>query len=141
MNTLLLWFGFIAVIGVLWFVLRIHDANERQRALRHVQDRPSFSPKEFAHHYFSVEQQEIAEQITIIFAKHISIDTSHVHPDDKLVEELRMDALDSMSTVEFVIDLERHFKITISNSDAMQMHTLRDITQFVSHELQKKQSI
>ncbi len=43
-----------------------------------------------------------------------------------------MDALDSMSTVEFLVALEEHFKIEIPDSTAARMRTIRDITEVIS---------
>lgn len=110
--------------------------NERQRALTHMQGRPSLKPAEFGHRYFPPAQADIAAQVRAIFAKYISVDVSQAHPDDKFNEELRMDSLDSMSTIEFAIELEKHFEILISDSEAEQMQTLRDITEFISRKLQ-----
>jgi acyl carrier protein len=46
-----------------------------------------------------------------------------------------MDALDSMSTIEFVLELEDHFKVTIPERAAAQMRTLRDLTSFIASKL------
>ena len=139
MSTLLILFGIAAAIGASCFLVQRQDKSERQRALRHMQDRQPLSPDEFGQRYFPPDQSDIAAQVATIFGKHISVEVSQAHPDDKLVEDLRMDSLDSMSTVEFVIELEEHFKITIPDSAAEQMRTLRDITHFISRELQSNQ--
>jgi acyl carrier protein len=133
--------GIAAVLGVLILVVWIQDRCERRRALKHMQGRPSLAAEEFGHHYFPPAQAEIAAQVRAIFAKHISVDVSQAHPDDRLVEDLRMDALDSMATLEFVLELEEHFKITIPETAAGQMRSLRDITDMVTRELQAKQRV
>ena len=79
-------------------------------------------------------------QVRAIFAKHIEMDVSQTQPDDKLVEELRMDALDSMSTIEFVLELEEHFNVSIPEKAAREMRTLRDLTSFIARELKSKRS-
>ena len=43
-----------------------------------------------------------------------------------------MDALDSMSTVEFAIEIEREFDIKISDSAAEKMRTFEDVVDFVA---------
>jgi acyl carrier protein len=89
----------------------------------------------FSQQYFSPSEADIAAQVRSVFAKHIAVDVSRSHPDDKLVEELQVDALDSMSAIEFVLELDEHFNITIPDSAARQMRTLRDLTSFISCEL------
>ena len=131
--------GIAAAIVASIVVVLLQDRSERRRALKHMQGRPSLTTVEFGEHYFPPAEADAAAQVRAIFAKHISVDVSKAHPDDKLVEDLRMDSLDSMSTVEFVIELEEHFQITIPDSAAEQMRTLRDITDFISRELQSNQ--
>lgn len=43
-----------------------------------------------------------------------------------------MDALDSMATVEFILEIEKEFGISIPDTAAETMRTLRDVAQFVS---------
>jgi acyl carrier protein len=107
--------------------------RDERLALEHMQGCPSLTAAEYGQRYFPATQAEIAAQVRAIFAKHISVDVSQSHPDDKLVEDLRMDALDSMSTVEFILELEECFKISIPDSAAKEMRTLRDITNFIGH--------
>lgn len=132
MLTLL---GWLCVTAALYFLFYRQEQGEKQRALRHMAARPSFGPEEFGRRYFSADQAAIASQVIQIFARHIDLDVSGAHPDDRLVEDLRMDALDSLSTVEMVLDLEKHFRISIPDAAAANMHTLRDITDFVSRTL------
>jgi acyl carrier protein len=115
-----------------------NDRKERLRALQHMEGRPKLTNAEFGHQYFAPAEAEIAAQVRAIFAKHIEVDVSQAHPDDKLVEELRMDALDSMSTVEFVLELEEDFNISIPDKAARGMRTLRDLTGFIACELRSK---
>jgi acyl carrier protein len=60
------------------------------------------------------------------------VDVSRLHPDDKIVEDIRMDALDSMSTVEFMMDIEDEFGISFPDSVAEKMFTLRHVVDYVS---------
>ena len=119
--------GLLAVVGYL-----LYDQSEKWRALGHMRGRSPLEAKEFGARYFPPSQADIAAQVRTILADHIRVDVSRVHPDDKLVEELRMDALDSMSTVEFLVALEEHFKIEIPDSAAERMRTIRDITEVIS---------
>jgi len=86
---------------------------------------------EFGKQYFPADRAETAAHLRRILSRHISVDLSQIHPDDKLVEDIRMDSLDSLSTVEFVIDVEKEFGISIPDSDAAEMRTLRDVVEYV----------
>lgn len=127
------------VVGV-WLSARharITDAREKERALEHMHRRPALDEAQFGQHYFPAEQADIAARIRQILARHIPIDLSRLHPDDRLCADIRMDELDSMATVEFVLAVEKEFGISISDSAAKDMRTLRDVIDYVSTHLPK----
>lgn len=109
------WLGGAAllVIGVggSIYAVRLADATEKRRALRHMEGREPLVDAEFGRRFFSPEQAEIAAKLRAIMARHIAVDLSQLHPDDRIVEDIRMDALDSMSTVEFIVDVEKEFAV------------------------------
>ena len=51
---------------------------------------------------------------------------------------MKMDDLDSMSTVEFIIALEKEFEISILDADAEKMRTFDDICTHVISKLKEK---
>jgi acyl carrier protein len=109
--------------------------TEIERAQKYMEGRPSLTAQEYSTYYFPQEEADVAAQVRTMFSQRIDLDVSRVHPDDRLVDDLRMDALDSMSTIEFVMDLEKHFNIDIPDRAAVEMRTLNDITAFiVRHE-------
>jgi acyl carrier protein len=119
-------------------LLMIQTWSEKQRALRHMQGRPSISDDEFGRLHFSPDRAEIAARLRHILSSHIAVDLSRQNPDDKLVEDLRMDSLDSLSTVEYVVDVEKHFGISIPDGTAERMRTLRDVVDYVAANLPEK---
>jgi acyl carrier protein len=129
----------ITVIGgwLSFRYVRITDAREKERALQHMHGRPPLDDTDFGQRYFRAEQSDIAARVRRILAGHIPVDLSRLHPDDKLVEDIRMDALDSMSTVEFVLEVEKEFGISIPDSVAAEMRTLRDVIDYVTAHLSK----
>jgi acyl carrier protein len=124
----------LLVVGVaggicgLWFV----TATEIERAQRHMEGREPLNDKEFGRRFFSPQQAEIAAKLRVIMARHIPIELSRLNPDDRIVEDIRMDALDSMATAEFVLEIEKEFGISIPDAAAARMRTLRDVAEFVS---------
>ncbi len=126
------WILFSGLAGLAVVGVRLVDRFEKRRALDHMAGRESLMAAEFANRYFSGDAIAVAEQLVDILSRHLSIDLSRLHPDDRLVEDLRMDALDSLSTVEFVLDVEKDLNVTIPNDAAEKMQTLRQVVEFVS---------
>jgi len=109
--------------------------SEKRRALRHMERRVPLSDTEFGQTFFSHDRAGIAARLRHLLQRHIVVDLSGIHPDDRLVEDLRMDALDSLSTVEFIVDVEKEFGISLPNDIAEKMRTLRDVVDFVATKL------
>jgi acyl carrier protein len=112
--------------------VRLAEVNEKERGQRHMEGREPLSDADFGRRFFSPQQAEIAAKLRVIMARHIPIDLSRLNPDDRIVEDIRMDALDSMATVEFILEIEKEFGISIPDTAAETMRTLRDVAQFVS---------
>ncbi len=55
-----------------------------------------------------------------------------MQPSDRFIEDLRMDDLDSMSTVEFVIEIENEFAIKIPDAAAEKMLTFQSVVDYVA---------
>lgn len=114
-------------------LLFAHDAINRRRARRHLAGRPPLSAEEFGRTYFGSSDSlaRVAARTRQILARHLPVELEGLAPDDKLVADLRMDALDSMSTVEFVWELEKEFGVKIPNKEAEAMWTFRDVVSYV----------
>jgi len=124
----------LLVVGVTGGVcaVRLAEVNEKERAQRHMEGREPLSDADFGRQFFSPQQAEIAAKLRVIMARHIPVDLSRLNPDDRIVADIRMDALDSMATVEFILEIEKEFGISIPDTAAETMRTLRDVAQFVS---------
>ena len=97
--------------------------------------RAPLSDTEFGKAFFSHDRGTIAAKLRYLLQRHIVVDLSRIHPDDRLGEDLRMDALDSLSTVEFILEVEKEFGISVPNDIAEKMRTLRDVVNFVATKL------
>ena len=63
--------------------------------------------------------------------EHVPYKLDGLGPDDAFVRDLRMDELDSMSTVELVLDLEKRFGIEIPDEDAQKILTFRELVDYL----------
>jgi acyl carrier protein len=129
-------FGFALVAG--FAGLRFADEWEKKRALSHMAGRPALPDKEFSQQYFSSDRTEIASKLRKILSKHIPVDLSRMHPTDRFIEDLRMDALDSLSTVEYVLEIEKEFAIEIPNSAAANMAIFQNVVDYVADAVKAK---
>ena len=68
-------------------------------------------------------------EVENIIAKHLNIDVSEVTDDKNLMEDL---GADSLHTVELVIEFENHFDMTIPDEDAEQLHTVKQIKEYIA---------
>ncbi len=131
------WLIGVLVAGSIVFLVMLQALSEKRRALRHMRGRPSLTDVEFGRQFFTSDRQQIASRLRQILSRHIAVDVSQLHPGDKLVQDIRMDSLDSLSIVEFVFDVEREFGISILNTAAEQMYTLQDVVEYVASHLPK----
>ena len=125
-----------AVCG--YFAAKLSDEAEKQRAFDHMAGRPALNEAEFGEHYFPPDRAEIAAKLRTVLARHLPIDLSRMQPNDRFVDDLRMDALDSLSTVEFIIEVEKAFGIEIPNSTSEKMPAFQEVVDHVSTALEVK---
>jgi len=130
-------FGLLG-LGCGAYAIKLTDEAEKQRALAHMAGRPDLSEIEFAKRYFPPDRAEIAAKLREIFSRHTIVNLSQLQPNDRFIEDLRMDALDSMATVEFVIEIEKEFGITIPNAAAEKMLTFQSVVDYVAGAIKAK---
>jgi acyl carrier protein len=120
--------GLVAIGLVLW----LQEHSVRRIVERRLRDREPRTPEGFGRHYFSPDTSSVATRLREILSRHIEIDLSRLSPDDRFIEDLEMVELDSLSTVNFAVDIEREFGITIPDADAERLKTFRDVVEYVS---------
>ena len=129
---------FFGAIVCGFYALNLSDTSAKQRALAHMAGRPVLNEKEFGNQFFPEGRAEIAAKLRKILSRHLPVDLSRMQPNDRFVEDLRMDELDSMSTVEYVIEIEKEFGIEIPDSAAEKMLTFKSVVDYVSEAVKAK---
>lgn len=111
----------------------LHEWSNRRRASRLLGMRPALDPAAFGRAYFGESKRRafLAAQIREVLAKHVPYGLEGLGPDDAFVQDLRMDELDSMSTVELVLSLEQRFRIKIPDVDAQGILTFRQLVDYL----------
>jgi acyl carrier protein len=111
----------------------LHEWSNRRRAKRLLATRPALDPAAFGRAYFgqSGPRAALAAQVRDVLAEHVPYKLDGLGPDDAFVRDLRMDELDSMSTVELVLSLEKRFAIDIPDEDAQKILTFRELVDYL----------
>ena len=126
----------VVVIVAIW-LQKLHDAGLRRLAEQYMGGRPRRSSDEFGKEFYP-DDAHIAARVRDILADYLPLDLAQLEPGDQPVIDLKMDDLDSMSTVEFVIALENEFDIKITDADAEKMRTFNAICTHVISKLKEK---
>jgi len=125
----LLWIGLaVAIPAVVW-----QERSVRRRVGRRLADRPQRDAREFGLAYFgeSERRSRLAARVVEILQEKVKVPLDGVHPDDRLMEDLALDELDSPGSEELLMGLEKEFGIRIPDADAQALHTLRDIVEYL----------
>lgn len=75
---------------------------------------------------------EMLEKVMDMLAKQLRIDVNTLDPDTNIVEDLCADSLD---IVEMLMEIESKFGITVSDEEAMELKTIRDVADFIESKL------
>ena len=127
------WYWAVAIFAPIFICFSvIQEKHRKQLYQEHFRGRPVLNEEEFGRHYFPPDRAEIAAKLRKILANNIKTDMSRLSPADRFIEDLRMEDLDSMSTVEFVIEVEEQFGIKIPDSAAGKITTLQQAVDYVA---------
>ncbi len=112
----------------------------RRRAQRLLQGRPPLDPEAFGRAHFgeSPRRAMLAAQVREVLAEHVPYALEGLGPDDAFVQDLRMDALDSMSTVEFALGLEERLGVKIPDADAERILTFRQLLDYLDQHVPRE---
>ncbi len=129
--------GLVAVVIVAGGGVLLHDRLNRRRARRLLASRPQLSRDEFGQAYFgeSPGRAALAAELREMLGHHVPFQLDGLAADDALVQDLRMDELDSMSTVEFLLEVEERFGTKVPDSVAETLRTLRDLVDYLEHRV------
>jgi|GEM_PF-3092415 len=118
------------------------DRTTKNALSRKMGNRPTRSDREFYDAFFKGTDfsEEMISSVRRIFQKQINFDLSRLQADDDLSGDFKaIWDLDSMSSVEIVVDLEKTFDIKISDQEATEMTSFRKVVQVIHHILTEKQ--
>jgi acyl carrier protein len=103
------------------------DRTSIKNVREKLSQRPQLDAATFAATYFPEDKRDLAERLILITQRHSRADLTGAEPNDRFVEDFKMDELDSMSLLELVIDIEKYFEITIPDGRAQNIRTFREL--------------
>ena len=128
-TPILITIGAVVFFGaVIWF----WETPVKRLVARRMQSRNPLPADEFGAHFFATDKAAIAARLQTVLQKYIDVDLAGLHPDDRFIEDLEMVELDSLSTVNFAIDVEKEFAISIADADAENLKTFREVVDYVA---------
>ena len=123
----------IAFVSLLAF-LGSSDIKTRHKITKLFENRPFRTDNEFYSTFFedSKYSAELVTNIREIFNEQFEIDLNQLEPEDDLTGGFRLLwDLDSMADVEIVVELEKRFKIRITDDEAANSKSLLDLIELV----------
>jgi acyl carrier protein len=115
----------------------LHEWSNKRRAKRLLATRRALNSTAFGRTYFgeSDRRASVAAEVREVLAEHVPYSLEGLAPDDAFVRDLRMDELDSMSTVELVLGLEQRFGIKIPDAEAQRILTFRELVDYLEQRV------
>jgi acyl carrier protein len=103
------------------------DAKNIREVRDKLSKRPQLNSESFTNTYFPEEKRVVAQKLWEITKEHSVVDITGVVPEDKFVEDLKMDDLDSMSLVELTIHFEKEFNLSIPDGRLKEIRTFGEL--------------
>lgn len=74
----------------------------------------------------------ITDQIKELLAKQLRLDVNTIEDETNIIEDLGADSID---IVEMLMALEENFGITVSDEEAINLRTIKDVADFIERKL------
>ena len=75
---------------------------------------------------------DIEDRVVKIIAVHLSVEENTITRGTSFVDDMNIDSLD---TIELVMDFEDEFEVTISEDDAERLHTVGSVIDFIAKRI------
>jgi acyl carrier protein len=129
------------IIGASAAVVILCERVRGGRVRRQMSGRVPLSDEEFGANFFPAVWTEVASKVRQIIGDAIDIDMSRADPSDRFVQDLRVDALDSLASIVIVMKVEEEFGITITDDETRSIITIEQLVHLVASKLASKQRL
>ena len=120
----------LAVVIMLYVAYHLRLKRDLNRTLvgRQPVSASEFGPR----HYADPGEAEVGTFIVTKFEELTGYELTGVIPQDRIVNDLHLDELDSVATAEIITEVEARFGVRITNAEAAATKTLDDFVELVS---------
>jgi acyl carrier protein len=109
----------------------IHERQPQWQARRRMQQRAPLTDEQFGRAFFPPDQAPLAAALRRVLAEGRGWNLSRLHPEDRLSLVLPSSALDSLETVEMLMEIESKFGIDLPDESVSRTDTFRDLLNLV----------
>lgn len=111
----------IPSLAVIFGALYLFIRHKKNKVSQQLASRPQLTPQEFGAIYFSENKLKkiLAVEVREILSHHIPVSVDGLSPQDKFQEQLMMDTFDSLSSAQFIIELEKKYGISIRDDEVI----------------------
>ena len=125
----------LVFVGLIFVALWLHSRSNVRLAHQHMAGREALPAAQFGRRFFPERQASVAGRLRELLAAETAVQLERLHPDDRPVQDLKIDELDSLAIAEFVIAVEKEYGITLADADMVRVRTFRDVVELVCREI------
>ena len=129
----LLIFLLLLIVGctISWIFVNGHDEKLKQKALEHMKGRPSLTDSGFGRRFYDGDVAAAAARVRKVLSNVIRYDTAQVIATDRLEDDLKLGALDSLGYLDLLFRLEKEFGVKIARSECEKLRSVDDVVQLL----------
>jgi acyl carrier protein len=105
---------------------------DRRRGRKHMEGRGALTPNEFGAGFFTEPEAGIAARLRELLAQETVVELEQLRPADHLVDDLRIEALDSLALCGFIVALEKEFRIDLAREELTGVYTFQALVPLIA---------
>jgi len=122
----------LAAAAAFWWIVAPgarRSAAVKRRAREVMAGRQAMTPQQFADAFFEPKDRATAMAVRDLLADVLIIDTSKIHPDDRLFADLGLAQVDGMDANFLILDLKQRFGVSAESLFADNDPTVRQLVE------------
>ncbi len=124
----------LAFVALIIVALWLHGRSNVQLATQYMAGREPFSAADFGRRFFPPAQAEVAARLRDLLAEETVVELERIRPEDRPVQDLKIDELDSLALVEFVMAVEKEYGITLPDAEMARIRTFGEVVDLVCRQ-------
>ena len=119
----------------------LYEWQARRKLKARLQERIQLTPREFGNWYFPDPlEAEVAAFIRNTLQDITFTDLEGLEPEDRFIEDLHVEEIDSLALVELVTEIEEKYEVHIAPEEARQAKTVVELVQLVARKVRESRA-